>query len=72
MELIEQDVELYSQLFRPPEPSTFRVVLPDGHIREFEGLITSHSIMTDGTMPVDVLITSPVREGSIYEPEGAD
>ena len=65
MEMIEADQELLADLFRP-RASTFQIVLPDGTIREFDG------IPADGTMGVNVTVTSEVREGSIYDAEGAD
>jgi hypothetical protein len=50
----------------------FSLIYPDGRILEWDGAITKNRINTDGTMDVSTVILSTVREGSIYDREGAD
>lgn len=51
---------------------TFRAVYPDGQIQEWDGALTAGPIKDDGTMDAEVSVLSIVREGSIYDKEGAD
>lgn len=51
---------------------TFRVVYPAGQIQEWDGFIVPGPLMDDGTMDAQVSVLSIVREGSIYDKEGAD
>ena len=55
-----------------PMLQTFRFVYPNGKIAEWDGTIALGRMKDDGTIDAECSVLSVVREGSIYDKEGAD